>query len=825
MSNNNKKSGIANRLVLYILLFSSITTLLLTGQQLYFEYRKDVETLNEQFLQIESAFKEGVTQSYWDLDHSLMRLQLEGIKKLANIEKVEVVSTTDTQFMSVGEVTSKDTYIHPTPLVYQDETVKDKKLGTLLITGSRDNINRRLFERAINIALSQAIKTFLVAFFILWLIHYLVTRHLSKVAKYINQLNPAEPSPPLELDRKPRQDELQALLSNLNETQSRINSSYEALKEREKSLQQAIASRKETEKRANYEKARALMTLSLLDDAVLVTEDDGSIVLINEAAKNLFKNYEGELVGKYPQTIEQMLWQGKQNINLETLLDQDNNEYCNAYLKNIDRDDIPVSVAVRKIFPNDKKIKSLQNSVIIIYDLRQEQITKKMVYYSTHDFLTNLPNRYAFKQGVKNIPELLNKSPYAAIFMFDLDKFKYVNDTGGHPAGDALLTQLTTMLDAQLPENTMLYRLGGDEFGLIGGFENPEAIKELGELFRMTIDNYVFVYDHAEYNVSSSIGISILQKDMLDGQDLMVAADEACYRAKAGGGNRVVIQYNEDNTQHTNSLNKLNQLQQILKTADFSLFAQPILPCENTSKLPPRLEVLLRHNSEDGKPYTPLDLIQTAAQYGRISSLDIWVTEHTFSIAEKLIEAGWSININVSAQTLTNEYFLNLVKDNMSHYNFPVGTICLEITEQSVIRNISQTRKNMQSLHELGVMFAIDDFGSGFASYGFIRHLPISMIKIDGELIMNMPDDEKMLNMVNSIVTMSKSAQVTVAAEYVTDQEKLDIAENLGIDYIQGEVFCLSKPVETFYRLSPTNIEKDYLKKTKEQHLPEQLVD
>ncbi|MEZ5476961.1 MAG: diguanylate cyclase [Thiolinea sp.] len=251
-----------------------------------------------------------------------------------------------------------------------------------------------------------------------------------------------------------------------------------------------------------------------------------------------------------------------------------------------------------------------------------------------------------------------------AVSLLDLDKFKRINDSCGHSAGDALLSQLATVISSDLPEQVDLYRIGGDEFGLLMNMHSVDAINAVAEQLLHTVKHYQFIWQHESYSLGISIGISILTRDTLEQRDPLIEADTACYHAKLQGGNQIITQTATHKIPITKQAASLSKLQHLLKNPGMELFAQPIITPANGDKLPCRLELLLRHRNEQGKLYTPVNLLHAGEYYGMSQLIDQWVIQESLRHAEALLAQGWMLNINISPQKSGSGKF----------YQFPAAT-------------------------------------------------------------------------------------------------------------------------------------------------------
>ena len=430
-----------------------------------------------------------------------------------------------------------------------------------------------------------------------------------------------------------------------------------------------------------------------------------------------------------------------------------------------------------------------------ITDIRE--LSDRLAYHASHDPLTGLINRRKFEAELVNaIYEANTLQCSHALCYLDLDLFKVINDACGHAAGDELLRQLGQLLRDSVGERGVIARLGGDEFGLLILNTDAGKVQQLAGEIRDRIVDYQFVWERRPYHVGVSIGVAMITRDTANLTSLMVAADSACYAAKEAGRNRIQC-YHEDDAllrQRRGEMQWVTLIPRGIRENRFALALQDIVP------MSPRMaerhvELLLRYRSPDGQWISPQVFLPAAERYSLATLLDRWVfvqLAHLLETQSRLRDEGIVFNVNLSGQSVTNEEFRQFLIYQITSRQLPAANICFEITETSAITNLPRAKEFIEALKALGCRFALDDFGSGLSTFGYLKGLPVDYIKIDGQFVRDIVQDEMDFAIVKSINEVGHVLGKQTIAEGV---ENADIARRLqmiGVDWAQG--FHLSQP-------------------------------
>ena len=441
-------------------------------------------------------------------------------------------------------------------------------------------------------------------------------------------------------------------------------------------------------------------------------------------------------------------------------------------------------------------------AVIVFHDVSHvRSMARQLAYQATHDPLTGLVNRREFERQLEHaLHSAKHHDRHHALCFLDLDQFKVVNDTCGHIAGDKLLKQLAILMEPKVSDHGVLARLGGDEFGVLLFNCSLEKGVEIAQQIRQVVRSYRFVWEDKIFEVGVSIGLVPFDAQSGGLQEIMRTADSACYIAKDQGRNRLHI-YQPDDSALALRQGEMQWVHRISKAFDerrFYLARQSVLPLGADTKHRPHYEILLRMLSEDGRHVLPSDFIPAAERYDMMRDIDRWVIKSSFELIQGQSRAAYGrnrtpplYNINLSGHSLNDEAYRFIIAQLEETGIDPSG-ICFEITETAAIDNLGYATSLIRRLKKLGCRFALDDFGSGLSSFGYLKTLPVDYLKIDGSFVRDMTNDLISQAMVESIHHIGHVMGLQTIAEGVENETILAKVRELGIDYAQG--FAINDP-------------------------------
>jgi len=435
------------------------------------------------------------------------------------------------------------------------------------------------------------------------------------------------------------------------------------------------------------------------------------------------------------------------------------------------------------------------------------RINKEINYQATHDLLTGLINRREFEKRLKRLIKNSHQDHHSEhIFcFFDLDKFKIVNDTSGHPAGDELLRQVSTLISENIRQRDTLARFGGDEFGILMESCSLNKAEYVTEKIRDIIEHFIFIWEDKSFSIGVSIGVVQINNKTKDLTEAFKQADAACYAAKEAGRNRVWI-YKENDITLSNRKNELdwaNETLVAIKENRMSLFAQVITPIGKQKSNKLRYEILVRQFTKNGQQVSPAQFLPALERYNLAIKLDAWVISKTFNFLQthedKISDIEY-FSINLSGQSLSSKKIYDLIAQFLATQLTLSSKIVFEITETVAIANITDAIHFISSLKQYGCRFALDDFGCGMSSFAYLKKLPVDYLKIDGLFVKDIVEDPIDYAMVKSINEVGHLMGLETIAEFVENKAILQKLEDINVNFAQGYSLGKPQPLESFFK-------------------------
>jgi diguanylate cyclase (GGDEF)-like protein/PAS domain S-box-containing protein len=439
----------------------------------------------------------------------------------------------------------------------------------------------------------------------------------------------------------------------------------------------------------------------------------------------------------------------------------------------------------------------------------------QLQYLADHDALTGLFNRRRFEEELDRVLAAAERyGRPGAILVLDLDGFKYVNDTLGHPVGDELMARLGATLRTELRETDVIARLGGDEFGIIlPEATEAEATSVAGKLLRAVERDGVVADESRHARVTASAGLALFDgADGIGPEELLVAADIAMYDAKEAGRNRSAVHEGEGvgPSRKVSRLSWLERIRRALAEDGFELLAQPIVAIEppDGAGNVPTFELLLRMRGDGDELIPPAAFLPIAERFDLVQGIDRWVVARAVALLRSEHDAGREVrlSVNVSGRTMGDAEFAGWLEDLLTHSPVPPQQLIVEITETAAIVNLERARSLAETLRRLGCLLALDDFGAGFASFAYLKHLRFDVLKIDGEFIRGVRDNLTDRLVVEAVVGIARGLGTPSLAEFVTDADTLEAVRALGVDYAQGFHLGRPMPVEDAFALARSGV-------------------
>lgn len=534
-------------------------------------------------------------------------------------------------------------------------------------------------------------------------------------------------------------------------------------------------------------------------EAVLVTDGDNRIVAVNAAFCHLSGYPLNELLGRNPA----MLASGRQPpAYYETLwkgLGESGVWSGEIWNRSRDGSVRPLWIVISEVRDESGK---LLNRVATYTDIGERvEATQKLLHLAYHDPLTGLPNRLAFESQLElAIRSRARDGGQIALLLIDLDHFKAVNDTLGHPVGDELLKSVAQRLRDCVRASDIVARLGGDEFVIVlPDIDNAMSVAALAGKIRQRLAEECHVIGSHQLFATPSIGISLYPNDGLDRETLLRNADVAMYHAKDSGRNAFQFYARTMNEAAGERLRLENALRRALASvtpeySPFSLHFQPQI-CTRTGAVV-GLEALARWYDPELGEIPPARFIRIAEESGLIQPLGDWIFWETSRHVRRFRNAGLHdlrVAVNISAQQLRHENLPALVRGVMACYDLQASDLEIEITESTAMQNPELTLSILDQFHDMGIMLAIDDFGTGYSSLAYLKHLPIRRLKLDRSFVTDLETDANDAAICSATIALGHNLGLELVAEGVETEGQRSFLTGLGCDFIQG--FLFSRPL------------------------------
>ncbi len=557
--------------------------------------------------------------------------------------------------------------------------------------------------------------------------------------------------------------------------------------------------RRQLQRQLIRDKELVINTLHSIADAVLTSDQQGDVTYLNSVA--------AELTGW---TAEQAL--GKKATDIFNIKSLDDNlealqhpiDLClqgmisppqQCLLVNRERVEKVIETSAAPI--GNSNLDVIEGVIVIFHDISKEHhLRQQLTHQASHDALTGLYNRRELEFRLNSLINTAKATRQShSLLYLDLDQFKVVNDTAGHLAGDALLRQLVTVIQGRVRGDDTFARLGGDEFAIILKNCPIERASGVAISFINTVHDFRFVWEDKTFEVGVSIGIVPINAHSEDIAAVLSRADLACYAAKQAGRNRMYVI--DDNDKISNAKQNEIHSSHLLKALEeqrFVLYRQPIVSLQSNDN-EVNYELLIRMKDEQGAIILPGSFLPAAERYNLITQIDKWVIHkvltHLAQNPPNQKSTGF-FSINLSAASLNDPTFLQFIQKELSQLTVTTQLICFELAETAVVSSLDKASHLMNEMNKLGFRFALDNFGSGFSSFGYLKQLSIDYLKIDGKFVRDMMTDPVDRVIVESMHHIGHEMHIKTIAEWVEDETTRVVLQQTGVDFAQG--FSIGKP-------------------------------
>lgn len=555
------------------------------------------------------------------------------------------------------------------------------------------------------------------------------------------------------------------------------------------------------------------VTLESIGDAVITTDARGQITWLNPAAERLTGWTSPEATGRTLTQVFHIVDEKTREPAADPVRD------CLEQGRRVVRSDNTLLLSRNgeefgvqdTIAPIRREDGTVLGTVLVFHDVsEQRRLTGEMSWRATHDALTGLVNRAEFEARLGRLLASAHENGGEhALLYIDLDQFKLVNDACGHAVGDQLLTQVARMLTDSVRTRDTIARLGGDEFAILMERCSVEQAQRVAQKLCDRMDDFRFVHEERRFRIGMSIGLVPVDRRWQATAAIQQAADTSCYAAKEAGRNRVHTWFDTDVAMRERQFEMqwTRRIEHALDEDDFVLFAQRLTPlkgaCDGV-----HAEVLLRMRQDGGVLVAPGAFLPAAERFHLASRIDRWVLRHVVDWMKDLPEPSRieQLSVNLSGQSVGDSSFHRWALDVLANAGPALcRVLCLEITETAAITNIADAAAFIDQVRAFGVKVALDDFGAGAASFGYLKTLRVDTLKIDGQFVRDLVDDPLDEVAVRCFADVAKVMGLTTVAEFVDKAAVLERLREMEVDFAQG--YLLHEPAPIGELIEPASVE------------------
>jgi diguanylate cyclase (GGDEF)-like protein/PAS domain S-box-containing protein len=556
------------------------------------------------------------------------------------------------------------------------------------------------------------------------------------------------------------------------------------------------------------EKEQAVVTLESIGDAVITTDAAGVVRYLNPVAERLTGWRSLEAVGQPLDTILNLISETTREP-VEATVPRCLNEGRAVDLADgvvlLRRDGTEVAVGDSAAPIHDRN-GATTGVVLVFHDVTERRrVSRKLSHAATHDALTGLVSRDEFERRLTRVladaADAVDPAEQV-LCCLDLDRFKLVNDSCGHEAGDALLQRISHLLNSRMRKRDTLARLGGDEFGLLLEHCALAQAEKIAEDLRRAIEELRFEWENQTFSLGVSIGLIPITPASGRAATVLRAADFACYTAKDAGGNRIHVERPaataEAQPQAANR--RVTRLSRAVDEGHFELYAQPIVPLAPEQGGRPRCEILLRLPDGRGGLETAASFTPQAERYNLMPAIDRWVVRRTIALLGQWHRAHAECelplcSINLSASSLDDEHLVSSLSEALSRDGLPPEALCFEITEAVALRHFAQTTRLVSQIRAVGCGVALEDFGNSLTSFAYLKALPMDFLKIGGHYVQAVVADPVYGTLVGAVSEIGRIMGIPTIAEEVDDETILPKLRDLQVRYAQGHALAPPEPL------------------------------
>ncbi|MBT0569051.1 EAL domain-containing protein [Curvibacter sp. CHRR-16] len=777
-----RNNGLARRIMVAMILFSSAVTAVITAAELYLDYHEDMRGIRERVDTIQNIYLPTLTESVWIAETSQIQTLLGGLLNLRDVDRLEVVSDGKVQW-AVGSRSSQRVIETVIPLT-RAHRGENLLIGELHVVASMDHVYARLWSKLLVMLVSNAIKTFLVTAFVLLLFQGMVGQHLEHLSAYLRRFGAKGTAQDVLTLNRPshgmwRPDAFDHVTNAVNMMRAEILQSSQ-------SLQQA------------HHRLESVISNSPL--AIYTHDKDGIVTSWNPAAEWIFNWTAGDAVGHPLRVVPPQKKSELDDIHARV---QSGEVIRQLELQWVKRDGSPIDISL-SIAPLLDSNGSVSGFLSVVSDITARKLAEQRInYLAFHDLLTGLPNRLLLQERFDRATELaLRQDRKVALLFLDLDNFKGINDSLGHDVGDAFLQEVSARLKDCIRETDTICRQGGDEFLII--LTDLERAEDASPLIQKMMARLQYPIQLAgeELSTSASIGVGMFPDDGGTFDILHKKADMAMYQAKDAGRNTYRFFDAQINSQAVDNLAIRNALHRALDRNEFVLHYQPQF--DLLSHRIVGVEALLRWNHPVLGSVAPSRFIPVAEGNGLIVPIGNWVLQQACRQAAAWKAAGLpelTMAVNLSAIQFKRDDVELQVSQALASTGLDPAKLELELTESILVQDVEGVLACVRRLKRLGVKISIDDFGTGYSSLAYLKQLDIDKLKIDGSFVRDLATDPDDAAIVNAVIQMARSLGLRTIAEGVETEDIVQRLQHYQCDEAQGYYFARPMSADALARL------------------------
>jgi diguanylate cyclase (GGDEF)-like protein/PAS domain S-box-containing protein len=558
------------------------------------------------------------------------------------------------------------------------------------------------------------------------------------------------------------------------------------------------------ERRLRKQERQFSAILHSINDGIISTDTEFAINFMNPVAEDITGWREAAAKGRHAASVIALLEPKSQRDILASALPSVQEKplfFSEIRVKNALGQSLVVDGSLTRIH---EKENATEGYLITLRDITEiKRMSETINYQASHDNLTGLSNREEFSYKLNELLKNLRSSEARhALLIIDVDRFKVVNDTCGSLAGDELLRQVASHILSNISRKDISARIGGDEYGIILKDCEPENVEGVAKRIQEAVEARKFTWLSSTFPVTLSIGVVPLSRESENTHSVLAAADDACHLSKEEGGNRITVFHTEDSKfqKRRGEMEWIAKINRASEENRFVLWHQPIVALDENAGLDPKTEILLRLVNDDGSIARPGDFLPAAERYNLMPLIDRWVVRNALAAFKTLTDRSSPIaesvmSINLSGPSILDEALIDIILYETRRNGIAPPRICFEITETVAIQNLSYATRFMKRLKDEGFTFALDDFGSGYSTFSYLKSLPVDYLKIDGSLVQTVDESLVSYTMVESINSIGHVMGLKTIAEFVKSPEIKQKLREIGVDYAQGYDIAVPAPL------------------------------